>query len=156
MVDDNLEEIDFDKIKRLKINLAAITSMTMFVPRAYEIAGELRKRGIKIILGGPHATLCPDEARKHVAAVVVGEAERRESYEFSNDCVTVFRKRQSGKRSRLRFRCYPLAHYSVQALEAAHNWDSAVTFYTVASSGKTIDDVLARVRKSMPRAMFPG
>ena len=29
-----------------------------------------------MVLGGPHATLLPDEARQHADAVVVGEAER--------------------------------------------------------------------------------
>ena len=90
MVDDNLAEIDYDQIERLNINLAAISSMTMFVPRAYEIAGELRKRGIKTVLGGPHATLCPDEAREHFDTVVVGEAENiweQVLKDFQNGCM---------------------------------------------------------------------
>jgi radical SAM superfamily enzyme YgiQ (UPF0313 family) len=75
MVDDNLREFDADELAARGVNLAAISSMTQFAPRAYQIAGELRERGIATILGGPHATLCPEEAMRNVDSVVAGEAE---------------------------------------------------------------------------------
>jgi radical SAM superfamily enzyme YgiQ (UPF0313 family) len=75
MVDDNLTELNIDDLTARGINLAAISSMTQFAPRAYQIARELRTRGVTTILGGPHATLCPEEAMQHVDSVVAGEAE---------------------------------------------------------------------------------
>jgi len=41
----------------------------------YDFADVLRADGKKIILGGIHATVCPDEAMQHADAVVTGEAE---------------------------------------------------------------------------------
>src|SRR5262249_17731000 len=42
----------------------------------FAMADAFRRRGRLVVLGGPHATLLPDEARRHADAVVVGEAER--------------------------------------------------------------------------------
>lgn len=75
MVDDNLQELDIDELTARGVNLAAISAMTQFAPRAYQIARQFRARGITTILGGPHATLCPEEAMQNVDAVVAGEAE---------------------------------------------------------------------------------
>jgi len=41
----------------------------------YEMAARFRARGAKVVFGGPHATLCPDEAARHCDHLVVGEAE---------------------------------------------------------------------------------
>ena len=75
MVDDNLTELNFDELIARGVNLAAISAMTQFAPRAYQIAHEFRGRGVTTILGGPHATLCPEEAMQNVDSVVAGEAE---------------------------------------------------------------------------------
>jgi radical SAM superfamily enzyme YgiQ (UPF0313 family) len=75
MVDDNLSELNTDELIARGVNLVAITSMTQFAPRAYQIAREFRRRGVTTILGGAHATLCPEEAMQNVDSVVAGEAE---------------------------------------------------------------------------------
>jgi radical SAM superfamily enzyme YgiQ (UPF0313 family) len=49
--------------------------MTQQAMRAYEIAEMFRARASKVILGGIHATVLPDEARLHADSVIVGEAE---------------------------------------------------------------------------------
>ena len=36
--------------------------MTRMVARAYLVADALREAGIKVVMGGPHVTECPDEA----------------------------------------------------------------------------------------------
>ncbi|MFH1159612.1 MAG: radical SAM protein [bacterium] len=56
-------------------DLVGISCMTANAPRAYEIAGEFRRRGKTVILGGVHPTILPDEALMHADSVVVGEAE---------------------------------------------------------------------------------
>ena len=69
--DENIEDIDFSWAP----NLAGITVRTMFANRAYEIAEEFGRLGIKTILGGIHPSMCPDEALQHCDSVVIGEAE---------------------------------------------------------------------------------
>jgi radical SAM superfamily enzyme YgiQ (UPF0313 family) len=56
-------------------DLVAITVLTQRAPRAYQLAGLFRQRGIKVVLGGAHVTLCPEEARRHADAIVIGEGE---------------------------------------------------------------------------------
>ncbi len=71
IIDEEVEEVDFDG----QFDLVGITAMTFKATRAYVIAGEFRKRGITVVMGGIHATVCPDEVLSHVDAVVIGEAE---------------------------------------------------------------------------------
>jgi len=52
-----------------------LTSLSITVPRAYEIARVYRRRGVPVVLGGVHATLVPDEAQRYVDVVFQGEAE---------------------------------------------------------------------------------
>ena len=57
-------------------DLAAVSvNFTASAPRGYEIADSLRKRGIKVIIGGNHATYCTEEALRHADSVVQGEAD---------------------------------------------------------------------------------
>jgi radical SAM superfamily enzyme YgiQ (UPF0313 family) len=57
------------------VDLVGITVMTDLVLRAYQIADAYRQRGIKVVMGGIHATVLPGEALRHADAVVAGEAE---------------------------------------------------------------------------------
>ena len=58
-----------------EVDLVGITVMTDLVLRAYQIADTYRKRGVKVVMGGIHATVLPSEALQHTDAVVIGEAE---------------------------------------------------------------------------------
>jgi len=69
--DDRLEPIDFDR----PTDLAAISIETFTSKRGYQIATEYRRRGVPVVMGGYHATFCPDETLEHADAVCVGEAE---------------------------------------------------------------------------------
>ena len=63
------------------VGLVGIGSMTRMVARAYQVADSLREAGIKVVMGGPHVTECPDEALgrdggpRHADAVALGEAD---------------------------------------------------------------------------------
>jgi len=70
-IDENYEAINFD----MHYDLVGISAMTQQATRAYEIADEFRKRKTKVVLGGIHATVLPEEAKEHGDSVVVGEAE---------------------------------------------------------------------------------
>ncbi|WAM36948.1 B12-binding domain-containing radical SAM protein [Caldicellulosiruptor acetigenus] len=71
IVDDQIEDIPYDE----PVDLVGLTGETPHASRAYEIAAEFRRRGIPVIMGGPHATLMPEEALQHVDAVAIGECE---------------------------------------------------------------------------------
>lgn len=51
------------------------TQMTCYTTRGYEIADQFRARGVKVVLGGTHATYCTEEAQGHADAVVRFEAD---------------------------------------------------------------------------------
>ena len=57
------------------VDLVGITVMTDLALRAYHIADTYRQKGVKVVMGGIHPTVLPDEALEHADAVVVGEAE---------------------------------------------------------------------------------
>ena len=69
--DDRVEAIPYDH----STDLVAISVETYTARRAYQIASEFRKRGVPVVMGGFHATLCPDEVAQYAEAVVCGEAE---------------------------------------------------------------------------------
>lgn len=56
-------------------DIVAISVMYFTAEKAYRFADWYRARGIPVVMGGGHATLCPDEVREHCDALVVGEAE---------------------------------------------------------------------------------
>ena len=56
-------------------DLVGITATTFTSQRVYRIAETFRRRGAKVILGGVHPSLLPDECLQHADAVMVGEAE---------------------------------------------------------------------------------
>ena len=69
--DDRFERIDYER----PTDLVCISIETYTAKRAYQIASEYRSRGIPVVLGGFHATLCPDEVQRYADSIVIGEAE---------------------------------------------------------------------------------
>jgi radical SAM superfamily enzyme YgiQ (UPF0313 family) len=57
------------------VDLVGITVLTELAPRAYHIGDTYRQKAVKVVMGGIHPTVLPDEALEHADAVVVGEAE---------------------------------------------------------------------------------
>jgi radical SAM superfamily enzyme YgiQ (UPF0313 family) len=70
-IDENHETVSFDE----QFDLVAITAMTQQAERAFYIGDEFKKRKIKVIIGGIHASILPNEVIPHADSVVVGEAE---------------------------------------------------------------------------------
>jgi len=73
IIDENLDVPDYEAMPRP--DLVGITAFTSQANRAYELAGEFRKRGVPVVMGGIHASMCLDEASQHADSVVTGEAE---------------------------------------------------------------------------------
>ena len=69
--DEGIEDIPAD----IEADIVGITVITGTARRSYELAKQLRRRGITVVLGGPHVTLVPDDALPHADAIVVGYAE---------------------------------------------------------------------------------
>lgn len=73
IIDENVRRVDYEALPTP--DLVGITAFTSQAPRAYVIAERFRKRGVKVIMGGIHASMCPEEALGHVDTVVTKEAE---------------------------------------------------------------------------------
>lgn len=68
------KDIDFRKVE--EADLIGINIMTSTAARGYKIADFIkRKTNKRIIIGGIHASVLPEEALKHADQVIVGEAE---------------------------------------------------------------------------------
>ena len=57
------------------VDLVGISARYSAENRAYEIAGEFRKRGVTVVMGGPQISSVPHRAKEFADAVAVGEAE---------------------------------------------------------------------------------
>lgn len=69
--DDRIEGINYET----DADVVMITVETYTAKRAYFIASEFRKRGKKVILGGYHVTLIPEETECYADSIIVGNAD---------------------------------------------------------------------------------
>lgn len=76
--DTDLEYIDLNYTNEAELNAewAFFSPATAQANRAYQLADKLRGKGIKVAIGGPHATVLPDEAFQHADVIFIGEAEK--------------------------------------------------------------------------------
>ena len=68
-------DASIDLIRRDRPDLVAISALTASIEEAYTLCRRLREHGIPTVIGGLHATACPDEAEQYADAVVVGRGE---------------------------------------------------------------------------------
>ena len=73
IIDENIGVPDYTAMPRP--DLVGITAFTSQAGRAYEVAAAFRRRGVSVVMGGIHATMCCEEALQRVDSVVTGEAE---------------------------------------------------------------------------------
>ena len=71
IIDERYEDVDYSK----KYDVVGISCLTYNSIRGYEISKVFRDKGIPVIFGGYHASLLPEEVKKHCDSVVIGEAE---------------------------------------------------------------------------------
>ena len=72
IINEAIQEVDFNA----DVDLVGVTGLTCVIQRAYTIGDQFRRRGVKVILGGIHPSLLPEEAKEHADSVFIGEAER--------------------------------------------------------------------------------
>lgn len=71
VVDENVRDIDLTD----EPDLVGVTVKADTARRSWQIADTYRRRGVPVVLGGIHATACPEHNAPHADAVVIGEAE---------------------------------------------------------------------------------
>ncbi len=74
-MDDVSSEVAAREIAKESFDLVAMSSLTARIEDAYDLADRLRAEGVRVVLGGLHATAMPEEAASHMDAVVVGQGE---------------------------------------------------------------------------------
>ncbi len=72
IVDEGLQKINYDK---LNFDIVAISACASSLNRAYKLSEYWQKRGAFTVIGGYHATLCPDEVSEHCNSVICGFGE---------------------------------------------------------------------------------
>ena len=71
LIDEYNQHIRYDR----PVDLVAITVNTPNACHCYTMAARFRAAGAKVVMGGPHATLCPDEVAAALRYLITGEAE---------------------------------------------------------------------------------
>ncbi|WP_379135744.1 B12-binding domain-containing radical SAM protein [Paenibacillus sp. sgz500958] len=71
LVDEYQQKIPYHR----DFDLVAITVNTPNAYHCYDIATKFRAKGAKVVMGGPHVTLLPEEAALHCDTIIIGEAE---------------------------------------------------------------------------------
>jgi len=71
LIDENVQRVPENK----PFDLVAISCLTGTAPRAYRWAAHFRKQGAAVVLGGIHASLCPEEMMPHADSVMTGFSE---------------------------------------------------------------------------------
>ena len=64
-----------DEVMSRKPDLIAVSALTASIEEAYAFSTLARRYGVPVVIGGLHATACPEEARRYCDAVVIGEGE---------------------------------------------------------------------------------
>lgn len=71
IVEEAFEPLDMNE----SADLVGITMMSCQAPRGYQLAGHFRRRGIRTICGGSHASFMYEECGHHFDSVVINEVE---------------------------------------------------------------------------------
>ncbi len=70
LIDENIKSFEYQDA-----DIVGITAFTSCAQRAYQLAKIYRDKGVPVVMGGIHCSMCPDEALTYVDAIVIGEAE---------------------------------------------------------------------------------
>jgi len=73
LIDENVEDIDFDQVG--KADLVCLTGMSIQGRRMGEIIEEVKARGVTVAVGGPMATVEPEQLEGLADVLFIGEAD---------------------------------------------------------------------------------
>lgn len=68
-------DLNYEEIPSYNVDFVFMSPTTSQALTAYNYANKLRRRGIKVIMGGSHVSMLPNEALVHADAIFIGEAE---------------------------------------------------------------------------------
>lgn len=71
LVDETFQSVD----ENIDYDIVGMYTVTSNVMRTYRYADAFRSRSAHVVLGGVHASVCPEEAGRHADTVLVGECE---------------------------------------------------------------------------------
>jgi radical SAM superfamily enzyme YgiQ (UPF0313 family) len=71
LCDENVEDVDFD----VEADIVGITGYIIHRERMFELIDAFRARGRFVVVGGPYASLCPEDLRGRCDVLFVDEAE---------------------------------------------------------------------------------
>lgn len=98
LCDERVESVDFDT----DAAVVGITGKVSQRDRMIELAGEFRARGKLVLIGGPYASLNPDDMRPHCDVLVTGEIEEIAAGMFAEIASGKFESSYSGTKPDLR------------------------------------------------------
>ena len=75
IVDCVVEQKFEEMLTKFNPDIVGITGTTIVISQTYKLADYARSKGFKVMIGGIHATIFPEEAKQHADVVVVGEGE---------------------------------------------------------------------------------
>lgn len=151
-------------------DLAAISVICYTAAKAYKLAEWYRRENIPVIMGGGHATLCPDEVREHCDCIVIGEAddlwpEILADFE-SGELKPEYREREKPDLSRLpppRYDLIDKTRYNVQNIvQTSRGCSFGCDFCAIPplngrrSRHKRIEQVIDEIKESLKSSRGPG
>jgi len=100
LTDETITPLDLDEVENGVV--VAITGKVSQRNRMFELADHYRRRGAVVIIGGPYASLSPDDVRPHADVLVTGEIEDIAAGLFADLEAGTWRDRYEGGRPDLR------------------------------------------------------
>lgn len=160
--DDRVEAVDY----ACDADVILITVETYTARRAYEIAARFRARGKTVVMGGYHATICPEDVRPHTDVLVRGNAEAVWASLLADLAAGSFKAEYTGE-NRIGYRQPDRSIYQDKAKKylpvslveigrgCHHNcaFCSIYAYYRCAYIHRDMPDILAEI-KSCPHKIF--
>ena len=150
IIDETIESLTFEDA-----DLVGITTLTPTAPRAYAIAEQYRRKGVKTVMGGIHASMLHDEAIQFADSVVIGEAEsvwQNLIHDFeSNELKRFYRGEHTPLKNLVKPRCDLLSHkyaFNLGGVETARGCPMDCEFCSVTAfngrkyRGRPVEEVL--------------
>jgi radical SAM superfamily enzyme YgiQ (UPF0313 family) len=161
ILDENFDDFIFEEA-----DLVGITAFTSNINRAYEIASIYKKKNIKVVLGGIHASMLPDEALRFADAVVIGEAEniwKKVIQDFENNSLS--QKYNGGTVDLTKFNITPRrdlfnANYFWQTIQTSRGCPLNCNFCSVSKylgkqyRQRNTDDILQEIKEIKGNYIF--
>lgn len=84
-------DLNYDKVGQIDFQYVFMSPSTSQIPQAYKWAEYFKRAGTRVVMGGPHVTMMPDEALRHADTVFIGESENALKLFLANPSQELFR-----------------------------------------------------------------